>query len=164
MGTLTQTLKSSRNAEGNLSVWYLKEGKRKADLTQYLIGLHPFETLYLILVILHLHASISTHAFRTFFVFMYIGKHFNFLAIDNDDMKPSKRQEYFVSSISVLKLVYLNFSLRLYYFYNSFKSLNWRGSTKHNCTTSLLFLSKLATLRKTCRCIPYKNSTFITCN
>ena len=37
--------------------------------------------------------------------FMYTGNHFNFLAIDNDDMKPSKRQEYFVSSISVLKLV-----------------------------------------------------------
>lgn len=156
MRTLTQTLKSSRNVEGNLSVWYLNEGKRIADLTQYSIGLHPFETLYLIPVILHLRASISTRAFRTFFVFMYIGNHFNFLAIVNDDMKPSKRQEYFVSSISVLKLVYLNFSLWLYYFYNSFKSLNWRGSTRHNCTTSLPFLSKLATLRKTCRCIPYK--------
>ena len=80
--------------------------------------------------------------------FMYIGNHFNFLAIDNGDMKPSKRQEYFVSSISVLKLVYLNFSLWLYYFYNSFKSLNWRGSTRHNCTTSLLFFVEIGHLKE----------------
>ena len=143
-------------------IWKREKGKR--TYTQYSIGLHPFETLFLIPVIFHLHASISMRAFLTFFVFMYIGNHFNFLAIDNDDMKPSKRQEYFLSSISVLKLVYLNFSWWMYYIYNNFKLLNWRGSTRHNCTTSLLFLSKLATLRKTCRYFPYKNSTFITCN
>ena len=96
--------------------------------------------------------------------FMYTGNHFNFLAIDNDDMKPSKRQEYFVSSISVLKLVIQISPCDCIIFITV--SSHWTDVVPQDTIVQrrCFFLSKLATLRKTRRCFPYKNSTFITCN
>lgn len=80
---------------GKLKCLIFERGKRESGPTLNTQSDSILSRLYLIPVIFHLHASISKRTFCTFFVFMYIGNHFNFLAIDNDHMKPSKRQEYY---------------------------------------------------------------------
>ena len=86
-------------AEGSLSVWSSKclssETPGQSGLQPDSSELHPGETFYLIVSLLHFHAAINIFLTVSFPVYIYHQFMLIFFAFDNDDMESPKRRVTF---------------------------------------------------------------------